>query len=146
MAIHEQEHAVLGQEHALTSGAGISDDPDYSSDGRWIYFNSDRTGHMEIWRMRPDGSHPEQVTFDKRANWTPHPSPDGKSILILSYDKEVTGHPANKDIALRIMSMDDRKIRTLVNLVGGSGTDNVPSWSPDSHHFAFVSYQMMSEE
>ena len=84
-------------------GPGISDDPDYSSDGQWIYFNSDRAGGMQIWRMRPDGSQPEQVTFDERPNWTPHPSPDGKSILILSYDKDVTGHPANKDVTLRIL-------------------------------------------
>jgi TolB protein len=45
-----------GQETALTSGTGTSDDPDYSSDGQWIYFNSDRAGGMQIWRMRPDGS------------------------------------------------------------------------------------------
>jgi len=79
-------------------------------------------------------------------NWTPHPSPDGKSIVILSYEHGVTGHPANKDIALRILSPDDKSIHTLVNIVGGSGTINVPSWAPDSHHLAFVSYQMLPGE
>jgi TolB protein len=39
--------------------------------------------------------------------------------------------------------MDDKKVRVLVNIVGGSGTINVPSWAPDSQHFAFVSYQML---
>jgi dipeptidyl aminopeptidase/acylaminoacyl peptidase len=77
-----------GQEFALTTGTGVSDDPDFSPDGQWIYFNSDRAGGMQIWRMRPDGSQPEQVTFDEKHNWTAHPSPDGKSILILSYDKD----------------------------------------------------------
>jgi TolB protein len=132
-----------GAETALTAGTGISDDPDYSPDGKYIYFNSDRTGSMQIWRMLADGSHPEQVTFDEFQNWTPHPSPDGKSILILSYDKDVTGHPANKDIALRILNVADGKLRVLVNIVGGSGTDNVPNWAPDGMHFAFVSYQML---
>ena len=37
-----------GQETALTSGTGVNDDPDYSSDGQWIYFNSDRAGGMQI--------------------------------------------------------------------------------------------------
>ena len=135
-----------GPERALTTGSGVSDDPDYSPDGQFIYFNSDRNGGMQIWRMRPDGSNPEQITSDNYANWTPHVSPDGKSMLILSYDKGETGHPANKDVALRIMSLEERKSRVLVNITGGSGTDNVPNWAPDSQHFAFVSYQMLPPE
>jgi Tol biopolymer transport system component len=132
-----------GPETALTTGAGVSDDPDFSADGRWIYFNSDRAGGMQIWRMRPDGSQPEQVTFDEKHNWTAHPSPDGKSVLILSYDKDVTSHAANKDVTLRILNIADGKIRDLVQIVGGSGTDNVPNWAPDGAHFAFVSYQFL---
>lgn len=141
-----------GTETPLTTGAGMSDDPDYSADGKWIYFNSDRgapdwgTGTMQIWRMRPDGSGAEQVTRDAFNNWTPHPSPDGKSILILSYDAGVTGHPANKDVALRILNVSDGKIRALVNIVGGAGSDNVPNWAPDGTHFAFVSFQMLPPE
>jgi len=135
-----------GVETALTTGSGISDDPDYSADGKWIYFNSDRAGAlMQIWRMRPDGSGAEQVTSDDFNNWTPHPSPDGKSILILSYDKTVKGHPTDKDIALRILNISDGKTRVLVNLVGGAGTDNVPNWAPDGTHLAFVSFQMLPE-
>jgi Tol biopolymer transport system component len=132
-----------GAETALTTGTGVSDDPDFSADGKWIYFNSDRAGGMQIWRMHPDGSQPEQVTFDEKHNWTAHPSPDGKSILILSYDKDVAGHAANKDVTLRIINVADRKIRDLVQIVGGSGTDNVPNWAPDGQHFAFVSYQFL---
>jgi hypothetical protein len=135
-----------GPETALTSGTGISDDPDFSPDGKWIYFNSDRAGGMQIWRMRPDGSQPEQVTFDEKRNWTPHPSPDGRSILIVSYDKDVVGHPANKHVTLRILNTADGKIRDLVEIVGGSGTDNVPNWAPDGAHFAFVSYQFLPAE
>jgi TolB protein len=135
-----------GQERALTAGDGISDDPDCSPDGKYIYFNSDRSGSEQIWRMRPDGSTPEQLTFDDRWNWTPHVSPDGRVVVFLSYPPGITGHPANRDIELRILSLDDRKVRTLVTLVGGSGTINVPSWAPDSQHFAFVSYQLLPTE
>ena len=98
---------------------------------------------MQIWRMHPDGSEPEQVTSDEFNNWTPHPSPDGKSVVIVSYGKGVTGHPTNQDIALRILNVDDGKLRVLVNAVGGAGSDNVPNWAPDGTHFAFVSYQML---
>jgi len=130
-----------GTEKALTSGSGISDDPDYSPDGKWIYFNSDRSGSMQIWRMQPDGSGAEQVTRDEYGNWTPHPSPDGRSVLILSYPKGVKGHPTNTDISFRILNVADGKLRTVVNVVGGAGSDNTPNWAPDGKHFGFVSFE-----
>jgi Tol biopolymer transport system component len=132
-----------GEETALTTGTGVNDDPDYSPDGQHIYFNSDRAGGMQIFRMRRDGTQVERMTFDGRRNWTAHPSPDGKSVLILSYASDVTGHPANKDVTLRILDVGTGKVRDLVEIVGGSGTDNVNNWAPDGAHFAFVSYQML---
>ena len=93
--------------------------------------------------MLADGSHPEQMTFDDFNNWTPHPSPDGKSIVFVSYQKSDSGHPADKDVALRILDTGTGKVRELVQIVGGAGTDNVPNWSPDGQHFAFVSYQRL---
>jgi len=134
-----------GAETALTTGTGVSDDPDYSPDGQYIYFNSDRSGSMEIWRMSPNGGRPEQVTFDGQNSWTPHPSPDGGSIVILSYGKGVTGHPADRNVTLRILNAKDGKIRDLVKVVGGNGTDNVPNWAPDGKHFAFAAHQMLPE-
>ncbi len=132
-----------GTETALTTGTGLSDDPDFSPDGKWVYFNTDRWGGMQIGRMHPDGTQVEQVTSDQFRNWTPHPSPDGKMIVFISYAPDVTTHAANKDIALRILSTTDNSIRTLVNLVGGDGSMNVANWSPDSKSLAFVSYQML---
>jgi len=132
-----------GNETRLTTATGLDDGPDYSPDGSYIYFNSERTGQMQIWRMKPDGGSQEQITFDEFNSWFPHPSPDGKWIVFLSYGKEVLGHPENKDVSLRLMSLADRKITALAKLFGGQGTINVPSWSPDSKNIAFVSYQLL---
>lgn len=130
-----------GEETRLTEAKGLDDGPDYSPDGKYIYFNSVRSGLMKIWRMKADGSDPEQVTVDDEyADWFPHPSPDGKWLVFLSYDKSVEGHPANQDVALRIMPMAGGEPRVLTRLFGGQGTINVPSWSPDSRSVAFVSY------
>jgi TolB protein len=137
--------AAGGEETRLTTAKGLDDGPEYSPDGNFIYFNSERTGAMQIWRMRSDGSQPEQVTFDQFNNWFPHISPDGKWMVFLSYDRSVTGHPENKDVALRLMSLSDKKITVLAKLFGGQGTINVPSWSPDSKQLAFVSYQLIPE-
>ena len=132
-----------GDEKRLTTAKGLDDGPDYSPDGAFIYFNSERTGQMQIWRMKPDGTGQEQMTSDEFNNWFPHPSPDGKWIVFLSYGKDVTGHPENKDVTLRLMSLADKKITVLAKLFGGQGTINVPSWSPDSKRLAFVSYQLL---
>ncbi len=133
-----------GQETRLTDTPGLDDGPDYSPDGQSIYFNSVRTGTMQIWRMKTDGSGQTQVTFDDYNDWFPHPSPDGRWIVFLSYEKDVEGHPANKDILLRLMSIDNGQIQVLAKLFGGQGTLNVPSWSPDSRQVAFVSYRLVS--
>lgn len=132
--------AAGGPERRLTTATGLDDGPDYSADGQWIYFNSERSGSMQIWRMHPDGQNQEQVTSDDFNNWFPHPSPDGKWLVFLSYEKDVKGHPENKDVTLRIMPLSGGKIEILAKLFGGQGTINVPSWSPDSRRLAFVSY------
>ena len=131
-----------GTETRLTTAAGLDDGPEYSPDGKWIYFNSDRTGLMQIWRMKPDGSDQQQVTSDSYNNWFAHPSPDGRWIVFLSYEKDVKGHPAGKDVALRLMPAEGGEIRVVTRLFGGQGTINVPSWAPDSKAIAFVSYRL----
>lgn len=133
-----------GEEKRLTTAKGLDDGPEYSPDGHYMYFNSERTGHMQIWRMKADGSQQEQVFSDDLNNWFPHISPDGKWMVFLTYDSSVTGHPENKDVMLRLMSLADHKITVLAKLFGGQGTLNVPSWSPDGMRLAFVSYQMVA--
>ena len=132
-----------GDETQLTTAKGLDDGPEYSPDGKYIYFNSERTGHMQIWRMKPDGSEQEQVFTDDFNNWFPHISPDGQWMVFLTYAADVTGHPENKDVMLRLMSLADKKITVLAKLFGGQGTINVPSWSPDSKQLAFVSYLLV---
>ena len=96
---------------------------------------------MQIWRMKPDGSDQEQVTFDEYNNWFPHLSPDGRWMVLLSYEKDVTGHPEDKDVTLRRMALDSKKIDVLGRFLGGQGTINVPCWSGDSKRIALVTYQ-----
>ncbi len=132
-----------GKEVALTdikAGEHV-DGCEYSPDGKYIYFNGNFTGKMQIYRMKPDGSNREQLTFDNYNNWFPHISPDGKLIVIISFPPDIdpNSHPSYKRVTLRIMPTAGGEPKVLAYLYGGQGTINVPSWSPDSKQIAFVS-------
>jgi len=128
----------------LTTAKGVDDGPEFTPDGKYIYFNSFRTGLMQIWRMKPDGSEQTQITNDEFNNWFPHISPDGKWIVFISFPKDIApgDHPFYKHVYLRLMPVGANagsSPKVIAYLYGGQGTINVPSWSPDSKKIAFVS-------
>jgi Tol biopolymer transport system component len=135
-----------GRERRLTTTEDLDDGPEYSPDGKHIWFNSVRTGLMQVWRMKADGSEQTQMTFDQdRNSWFPHVSPDGKQIVYITYrkgDLEPNQHLPNKNVELRMMPAAGGTPKTVVELFGGQGTINVNSWAPDSRRFAFVSYRL----
>jgi TolB protein len=141
-----------GEEQRLTSKPAYDDGPDYSPDGTWIYFNSNRSGGWAVWRMPAEGAGPDdagaqQVTTGDREDWFPHPSPDGKHLLIFSFPKGTAGHDDRIDgVELRMIPLPGKKIKhvqpeSLFKFFGGQGTINVNSWAPDSKRFAFVIYE-----
>jgi Tol biopolymer transport system component len=140
--------AAGGPDTRLTDVTVPNDGPEYSPDGRWIYFNSElaakKPGHAQIFRMQADGSGIEQLTFDRRVNWFPHLSPDGRHVAFLSYPEDTIGHPPDKHVLLRLMTPNGTEQRDLAAFFGGQGTINVNSWSPDSQRLAFVSYPVES--
>ena len=132
-----------GEEVALTQnkpGEHV-DGCEYSPDGKYIYYNGSQSGTMQLWRMKPDGSEKEQLTFDAYNDWFPHISPDGKWIVFISFSPgiEFNAHPAYKRVMLRLMPVSGGAPKVIAYLYGGQGTINVNSWSPDSRHIAFVS-------
>ena len=132
-----------GKEANLTNNtSGHVDGAEYSPDGKYIYYNANASGTMQIWRMKPDGTNKEQLTFDEYHNWFPHISPDNKWMMIISfpYDIDPAAHPSYKRVMLRLIPLTSPGTpRVIAYLYGGQGTINVPSWSPDSKSIAFVS-------
>ncbi|MBV9538716.1 MAG: PD40 domain-containing protein [Acidisphaera sp.] len=139
--------AAGGAIRELTDGRSFVDGPEYSSDGAWIYFNSEaaatQPGHAQIFRMRADGSTMQQITFDERVNWFPHFSPDGTKVAYLSFPAGTIGHPPDKNVLIRLMDPDGSHRRDLDGFLGGQGTMNVNSWSPDGERLAYVAYPIV---
>jgi hypothetical protein len=145
--------ATGGEPEQLDSNPGYDDGPDYSPDGKWIYFNSDRSGGWDVWRIPADGAGPddqkaEQITNDELEDWFPHPSPNGKWLVFLSFPRGTKTHNDKlADMQLRMMPLPGARlaqpaqVQVLTTFFGGQGTINVNSWSPDSTRFAFVIYE-----
>ncbi len=129
-----------GGAEARLTGDTVNDGPDYSPDGKFIYFDSSRSGSSQIWRMQPDGTAAEQITDDDNVNSSPHVSRDGKTIAFLS---QPAGTGAGMGpAAIRVMAPSDGQIRTLVNFQGDRGSFSMYGWG-DTNHLAFVSYQKL---
>lgn len=132
-----------GEEVNLTKiTKGHVDGCEFSPDGKYIYYNGSQTGTMQIWRMKPDGSDKEQITFGADNAWFPHISPDGNWLAYISFPPVIDpgSHPSYKRVTLNLLPLrQPGSPRVLAYLYGGQGSLNVPSWSPDSRQLAFVS-------
>lgn len=132
-----------GKETCLTDGKGYNDGPEYSLDGKHIWFNSTRSGLMQVWRMNRDGSGLTQMTDFDANNWFGHVSPDGKHVIYLTFAKgelEPNEHLPNMYVSLGMMDYDGQNKKKVLDLFGGQGSINVNSWAPDSRRIAYVKY------
>jgi TolB protein len=132
----------------VDTGAGHADGPEWSPDGEWIYFNTERwaskPGHAQLARVpseNPSADKIERLLSTSTVDWFPHLAPNGRLAVYLQYPAGTVGHPEDRDVELVLVDTTDWSAPLArVPLFGGQGTINVNSWSPDSTRFAFVSY------
>jgi Tol biopolymer transport system component len=67
-----------GKPVRMTTHPANDGNPSWSRNGRWIYFDSARTGEQQIWKMPADGGEAIQLTRD--GGYAPLESPDGKFL------------------------------------------------------------------
>ncbi|MCZ6751191.1 MAG: Tol-Pal system protein TolB, partial [Acidobacteria bacterium] len=51
------------QPRNITNAASNDGHPWFSRDGKWIVFESDRTGNLELWKINLETSEQQQLTF-----------------------------------------------------------------------------------
>ena len=68
----------------ITENSAIDTDPDWSKDGQFLYFTSDRAGSAQIYRVPavPNGQ-AQRVSFDGRYNADARVNPDGDRLAIV---------------------------------------------------------------
>jgi hypothetical protein len=74
---------VIGSERGvpqrLTSDPANDWVPSWSGDGKWIYFSSNRSREIQIWKIPAEGGDPSQLTTN--GGLFPVESPDGESLF-----------------------------------------------------------------
>jgi TolB protein len=108
-----------GPRRRISNSTSIDTEPRYSSDGKWLYFTSDRGGSPQIYRMSASGGEAQRVTFKGSYNVTPRPSPDGR---VLAY---VTRDAGKFQVALLDLSNQQ------VQVITDSDRDESPSFAPN---------------
>ncbi len=68
----------------LTADAFIDQQPSVSLDGRYVVFQSNRSGSRNIWRMDIDGSNPKHLTEGSYDDASPVCSADGRHVIFMS--------------------------------------------------------------
>ncbi|MFC1639210.1 protein kinase [Gemmatimonadota bacterium] len=115
--------------HPVTNDNAVIETGDISPDGRWIVFDANFRGNMDIYRRPLEGGNPTPITDSPLDEFAPVWSPDGSEIAFYS---AVGGDEA----AVMVFPADGG---TAVQLASGRGLTQNPTWSPDGLAIAFAS-------
>jgi Tol biopolymer transport system component len=130
----------------LTDNAHYDAEVTSSPDGKWVFFTRQVDGALDLWRMRPDGSGQEQLTFTP--DWqegAPYPLPDGEHIIFRAWRRsdrarleelrKKTGQRQQTPMTIFTARLDgtDVQPRTFTDDMNWA-----PYPTPDGRHFLYV--------
>ncbi len=118
------EKAKTASRRAILSESGLIDHVDFAPDGDVLYM-SHAAGRNEIWRMKPDGSQPKQLTVNANSTFGLAVSPVDGSIVFASTE--------NGKHLLKMADRDGKNIRKL-----SDGPEDIfPVFAPDGRSVVF---------
>ena len=117
----------VGHATQVTTGNQTVEEEAVSPDGQWLYFDSDRSGNADLYRVRLGGGEPEQLTTNPADDFNPHVSPDGRWVAFHSLrfgTRDIFVMPAGGGEAQRMT--DD------------AGEERGAIWSPDGQSLSYL--------
>jgi dipeptidyl aminopeptidase/acylaminoacyl peptidase len=136
----------------LTRGEKSANSPDFSPDGRFVFFATDRSGKRNVYRIPIDGGEAEMLTDWKGTLGSYHLSPNGKWIAFTATAdrpeveiakkqkldfRVVDDQPLNQSLYLAPVEADVEGKRPIRTLVTGPYTVGAFTWAPNARVIAF---------
>jgi Tol biopolymer transport system component len=104
--------------------------PAWSPDGKSVVFQSDRSGHWDIWTVAANGGEPRPLTQDADADFQPSWSPDGRFVAYASLDAGL------REGRLKLVASGGSATPRVLKLPAQSVAS--PAWSPDGAWIYFA--------
>ncbi len=119
----------VSQARPVTVGNQTIENIGLSPDGRWLAFNSDRSGVTQLYRLRLDmpGAEPQQLTADTTAAFWSSWSPDGSQIAFHRFRGE-----------RRQVFVVSAEGGAPVAVTDGSEDERSPEWAPDGRRLLLL--------
>jgi Tol biopolymer transport system component/DNA-binding SARP family transcriptional activator len=112
----------------LTTGHQSIEGMAFSGDGRWLAFDSDRSGQQAIYRIPVSGGDPELLSADSGDDFMPSWSRDGRELAYYGFR-----HGRRR---LFVMPVDGGPASAVA---ADSGNQRFPDWAPDGRRLVFHS-------
>ena len=127
--LERTEPVSIRDGHPLTNDNQVIEQHDVSPDGKWLAFDSNLRGSMDVYRLPLAGGAPEPLTASTLQEEGPRWSPDGTEIAFYSY---VSMSRAD----VMVMPAEGG---TPVRLTESLRLNQHPTWSPNGLRIAFQS-------
>jgi len=126
--IPERGSVSVSEAKPVTVGNQIVEAMDISHDRRWLAYDSNLSGNMDIYKMPIAGGEPIRLTSHPRDDFIPSWSPDGENIVFHSFRQ------GNRDIYC--MTKNGESVQTLTDY---PSHERSPDWSSDGLKVVFFS-------